>query len=66
MTVQATYGNYEGRPVWKFRMFGQEIVPLPQRASIVSSNAVLAREAQRAADTIGVKLPSKWDLVVRR
>lgn len=35
-------------------------------SSLVSSNAVLIREAKLVANIVGVRLPDKWELLVRR
>lgn len=66
MTVEAVYGQRERR--WKYKIPGLAGFVTPSRvsASIVSSNAALVREVKEVAFATGVKLPSRWELSVRR
>jgi hypothetical protein len=66
MTVEAIYEERERG--WKYKIPGVTGFVAPSRVStsIVSSDAALVREVKAIAFATGVKLPSNWDLVVRR
>jgi hypothetical protein len=66
MTVEAVYDR-NGRSGWKYRLPRAGFVtPSVKRTSIVSSNAALIREVKELAFAVGVKLPDRWELLVRR
>ena len=66
MTVEARWQERERR--WAYRIPGVAgfVTPDRPRTSIVSSDAALAKEVQAIAPRVGVRLPSSFELVVRR
>jgi len=67
MKVDAIWDR-DGRDGWKYRIPGIQgfVTPSRKTTSIVSSDAALAREIEAVAFAMGVKLPQKWELTVRR
>jgi hypothetical protein len=67
MKVDAIWDDEKGGG-WKYKVPGVQgfLTPLRKSTSIVSSNEALVREAQAVAFAAGVKLPTNWELTVRR
>ncbi len=67
MTVDAVWDRSNGGG-WSYRFPGlpYNLTPSRRRTSIVSSNSALVAEAKRVAAAAGVRLPSRWELLVKR
>jgi hypothetical protein len=67
MKVDAIWDDGHGRG-WKYKVPGVQgfLTPMRKSTSIVSSNEALVREVQRVAFAAGVRLPTTWELTVRR
>ena len=67
MKVDAIWDR-DGRDGWKYRIPGIQgfVAPMRKTTSVVSSNEALVREVQNVAFAVGVKLPTNWELTVRR
>lgn len=66
VTVEAIYDD-RGARGWKYKLPRAGFVtPSRKSTSILSSDASLVREVKELAFAVGVKLPERWELVVRR
>jgi hypothetical protein len=67
MKVDAIWDDGYGRG-WKYKVPGVQgfLAPMRKSTSIVSSNDALVQEAQAVAFAAGVKLPTNWELTVKR
>lgn len=67
MTVEALWDD-RGQGRWKYKIPGLAGFVTSDRAttSILSSTPVLIREVKAIAFSVGVKLPDKWELSIRR
>jgi len=57
-----------GKGGWRYKLPGVQGFVRPNRrtTSIVSSSSQLIREVKEIAFALGVQLPLRWELVVRR
>jgi len=67
MTVEAVWDKRDGGG-WSYKFPGvpYNLTPSRKRTSIVSSSSSLVAEAKAMAAEAGVRLPSRWELLVRR
>ena len=64
-TVEAIADERGG---FKYRLPGVQgyVTPMRKAASVVSPNTAIVREVKDLAFALQVKLPERWELVVRR
>jgi hypothetical protein len=64
ITVEAI----EDRGGFKYRIPGVQgfVTPSRKTASMLSSTPVIVREVKAVAFAVGVRLPSRWELMVKR
>lgn len=70
-TVEAVWDNGADRDVargWKYKLPGVQgfVTPARKATSIVSPNAAIVREVKEIAFALNVKLPERWELMMRR